>query len=88
MWTYGAVRCRDDQRGADHRGARRDRPHGQLGRRLGRAVLVQWPRRHRLVACASLAEIAVNVTLSILLVQRYGLTGVAIGTAVPYTVIN
>lgn len=44
--------------------------------------------RHRLVAWASIAEIALNVGLSVLLVRRFGLVGVAIGTAVPYALIN
>jgi O-antigen/teichoic acid export membrane protein len=44
--------------------------------------------RHRLVAVASIAEITANAILSIALVGRFGLTGVAIGTAIPFTLIN
>ena len=44
--------------------------------------------RHRLVAFASIAEISANAVLSIALVQRFGLTGVALGTAVPFALIN
>jgi O-antigen/teichoic acid export membrane protein len=43
---------------------------------------------HRMVAWASLAEIVLNVALSILLVGRFGLAGVAIGTAVPFALLN
>jgi O-antigen/teichoic acid export membrane protein len=44
--------------------------------------------RHRLVAFTALTEAAVNLTLSLILVRRYGLVGVAIGTAVPIVVGN
>lgn len=44
--------------------------------------------RHRLVAWSSVAEIAGNIILSVALVGRFGLTGVAIGTAVPFAIIN
>jgi O-antigen/teichoic acid export membrane protein len=44
--------------------------------------------RHRLVAFASVAEISANAILSIALVHRFGLTGVAVGTAVPFAIIN
>jgi O-antigen/teichoic acid export membrane protein len=44
--------------------------------------------RHRLVAGASVADIALNVALSAALVTKYGLMGVAIGTALPYTILN
>ncbi len=44
--------------------------------------------RQRLVAIASLIDISANVALSVLLVTRYGLTGVALGTAVPYILLN
>ena len=39
--------------------------------------------RHRHVAYARIAEGVVNLTLSVVLVQRMGVVGVAIGTAVP-----
>ncbi len=44
--------------------------------------------RHRLVAWASVVEIVLNVGLSVALVGRLGLTGVAIGTAIPYACLN
>jgi O-antigen/teichoic acid export membrane protein len=44
--------------------------------------------RHRLVAFVSLAEAVVNLGLSLVLVRRYGLTGVAIGTGLPVVVAN
>jgi O-antigen/teichoic acid export membrane protein len=44
--------------------------------------------RHRLVAFVALGEALVNLVLSVLLVGRYGILGVAIGTAVPVIVAN
>jgi O-antigen/teichoic acid export membrane protein len=44
--------------------------------------------RHRLVAGASIIEIALNVAISIALVGRFGLVGVAAGTFLPYAVLN
>ena len=44
--------------------------------------------RHRVVAAASVMDILLNIGLSAALVSRYGLTGVALGTALPYTVLN
>lgn len=44
--------------------------------------------RHRLVALASLAEALINVALSLLLVRRWGLAGVALGTAIPVLAMN
>ena len=44
--------------------------------------------RHRFVALVSLAEAAANLALSLLLVRRFGLLGVAIGTAVPVLFAN
>jgi O-antigen/teichoic acid export membrane protein len=44
--------------------------------------------RHRLVAFVSLGEALANLVLSVLLVGRYGILGVAIGTAVPVIVAN
>ena len=44
--------------------------------------------RHRLVAAASIADILLNIGLSLALVTRYGLMGVALGTALPYAVLN
>jgi len=44
--------------------------------------------RHRLVAIVCLGEALVNLILSLLLVRRYGILGVAIGTAVPVVLAN
>lgn len=43
--------------------------------------------RHRTMAFLRLGEAAVNLTLSIWLVQRIGLPGVALGTLIPHTVV-
>jgi len=44
--------------------------------------------RHRLVAFASLGEAIANLILSVILVRRFGLLGVAIGTGVPVFIAN
>jgi O-antigen/teichoic acid export membrane protein len=44
--------------------------------------------RHRLVAAACIVESAANLALSILLVQRYGMIGAALGTMIPVMVVN
>jgi O-antigen/teichoic acid export membrane protein len=44
--------------------------------------------RQRLVAAASMLDILLNIGLSLALVSRYGLMGVALGTALPYMVLN
>ena len=44
--------------------------------------------RHRLVALVSLGEALANLVLSLLLVRRFGLLGVALGTAVPIALAN
>ncbi|MBA2301959.1 MAG: polysaccharide biosynthesis C-terminal domain-containing protein [Acidobacteria bacterium] len=43
---------------------------------------------HRLVAGASMAEIAMNVVITVALIGTVGLPGAAIGTAVPFVLIN
>ena len=43
--------------------------------------------RHHVVAYSRLFEGAVNLALSVLLIKRYGLAGVAIGTAVPQIIV-
>ncbi|HXW05845.1 MAG TPA: oligosaccharide flippase family protein [Vicinamibacterales bacterium] len=43
---------------------------------------------HRLVAGLSLLELAGNALLSVALVSRFGLLGVALGTAIPYVLLN
>jgi O-antigen/teichoic acid export membrane protein len=44
--------------------------------------------RHRLVAFTSLGEALANLVLSVLLVRRFGIVGVAVGTAVPVFAAN
>jgi O-antigen/teichoic acid export membrane protein len=44
--------------------------------------------RHRLVAFTSLGEALANLALSVVLVHRYGMLGVAIGTGVPVVIAN
>ena len=44
--------------------------------------------RHRLVAYVSLGEAVSNLALSVVLVRRFGMLGVAIGTAIPMFVAN
>jgi O-antigen/teichoic acid export membrane protein len=44
--------------------------------------------RHRLVAYTSLGEALANLALSVCLVRRFGIVGVAVGTAVPVIVAN
>jgi O-antigen/teichoic acid export membrane protein len=44
--------------------------------------------RHRLVALVSLGEALANLLLSLLLVRRYGIVGVAAGTAIPVIAAN
>jgi O-antigen/teichoic acid export membrane protein len=43
--------------------------------------------RHRVVAFSRVLEGVTNLTLSVVLVLRYGVTGVAIGTAIPHALI-
>jgi O-antigen/teichoic acid export membrane protein len=44
--------------------------------------------RHRLVAYVSLGEALANLVLSVMLVRRFGLLGVAVGTAVPVVIAD
>src|SRR5439155_17183799 len=44
--------------------------------------------RHRLMAFIALGEALVNLVLSLILVRRYGMTGVAAGTALPVVAAN
>jgi O-antigen/teichoic acid export membrane protein len=44
--------------------------------------------RHRLVAFTTVGEAAANLALSILLVRRFGMWGVAAGTAIPVIAAN
>ncbi|HXW08861.1 MAG TPA: oligosaccharide flippase family protein [Vicinamibacterales bacterium] len=49
-------------------------------------TVLQGAGHHRLLAISNLIAAAVNVGLSILLIRRFGLPGVALATAVPATV--
>jgi peptidoglycan biosynthesis protein MviN/MurJ (putative lipid II flippase) len=42
--------------------------------------------RHRVLIPAAWTEAALNVTLSVILVQRYGVVGVAWGTTIPFLI--
>jgi len=44
--------------------------------------------RHRLVAAAALSEALINVALSLVFVRWWGVTGVAVGTAIPVVAVN
>jgi O-antigen/teichoic acid export membrane protein len=44
--------------------------------------------RHRLIAVVAMSEALANLVLSVLLVGRYGILGVAIGTAIPVIAAN
>ncbi len=44
--------------------------------------------RHRLVASAALAEALINAALSVVFVRWWGVTGVAVGTAIPVVAVN
>jgi O-antigen/teichoic acid export membrane protein len=44
--------------------------------------------RHRLVASVSLGEALANLALSVVLVRRFGMLGVAVGTALPVVIAN
>ncbi len=44
--------------------------------------------RQRLVALSTLGEAIVNLVLSLILVRRYGLLGVAVGTIIPVAIFN
>jgi O-antigen/teichoic acid export membrane protein len=50
--------------------------------------LLMGTGHHRLVAAACLVESGLNLALSILLVQRFGLLGVAVGTMLPVVCVN
>lgn len=44
--------------------------------------------RHRLVAVVSIIDVVCNLALSLFLVSRLGIVGVALGTAIPYAILN
>jgi O-antigen/teichoic acid export membrane protein len=50
--------------------------------------LLMGTGHHRLVAAACLVESGLNLALSILLVQRFGLLGVAVGTMLPVVCVD
>jgi O-antigen/teichoic acid export membrane protein len=44
--------------------------------------------RHRFVGLLAMVQVVCNLALTLVLVRRFGLLGVALGTAIPYTVLN
>lgn len=59
--------------------------------RVGNAtssMILKGAGRHRLLAVSNITMAASNLILSVLLVRRYGLEGVAIGTLIPLVVIS
>jgi O-antigen/teichoic acid export membrane protein len=52
------------------------------------AVILKGSERHRLLAIANVVMAAANLGLSVLLVRRYGLVGVAIGTLIPIVLVS
>ncbi len=52
------------------------------------AVILKGSERHRLLAIANVVMAAANLGLSVLLVRRYGLIGVAVGTLIPMVIIS
>ncbi|HKP13008.1 MAG TPA: oligosaccharide flippase family protein, partial [Blastocatellia bacterium] len=51
-------------------------------------TLLEGAGRHRLLASATVATGVANLLLSILLVRRYGLVGVALGTLIPLSAVS
>ena len=59
--------------------------------RVGNAtssMVLKGSGRHRLLAGSNITMAASNLVLSVLLVRRYGLVGVAVGTLIPLVVIS
>ncbi len=60
---------------------------GPLGLGQNAAVQVFYAMsRHKYYAYINLCEAAANLTLSLILVQQYGIIGVALGTAIPFII--
>jgi O-antigen/teichoic acid export membrane protein len=59
-----------------------------FGQEPCRLVIFSQGRYHRALAWWTLAEGLTNVLLSIYLVKRYGLVGIALGTTVPYILVK
>jgi O-antigen/teichoic acid export membrane protein len=63
---------------------------------MGVVIVAQGPTgnillgagRHRLVATIAIIDVVCNLALSLILVSRLGLVGVALGAAIPYAVLN
>jgi O-antigen/teichoic acid export membrane protein len=63
---------------------------------LGVVIVAQGPTgnillgagRHRLVAWVAIVDVLLNLILSLFLVKHIGLVGVALGTAIPYIILN
>jgi O-antigen/teichoic acid export membrane protein len=50
--------------------------------------VLQGLARHRVAAYVSISEAIANIALSIILVHKYGIVGVAMGTAIPMIITN
>ncbi|HEU4689774.1 MAG TPA: oligosaccharide flippase family protein, partial [Vicinamibacterales bacterium] len=59
----------------------------RMGTHTARTVLM-GTGQHKMVAVWSVVVALINLPLSIVLVRRYGLPGVAIGTLIPSTIVN
>lgn len=63
---------------------------------LGIFIVAQGPTgnillgagRHRLVGLVAIIDVLANLALSLYLVRHVGITGVALGTAIPYVIVN
>lgn len=63
---------------------------------LGVFIVAQGPTgnillgagRHRLVGIVAIVDVLANLALSLYLVRRVGITGAALGTAIPYIILN
>jgi O-antigen/teichoic acid export membrane protein len=63
---------------------------------LGIFIVAQGPTgnlllgadRHRLVGIVAIVDVLSNLSLSLYLVRHVGLSGVALGTAIPYIILN
>jgi O-antigen/teichoic acid export membrane protein len=63
---------------------------------LGLFIVAQGPTgnillgagRHRLVGLVAIIDVLANIALSLYLVRRIGITGAALGTAIPYIILN
>jgi O-antigen/teichoic acid export membrane protein len=63
---------------------------------MGLVIVAQGPTgnillgagRHRLVGAVAIVDVACNLALSLFLISRLGIVGVALGSAIPYVILN